>query len=141
VSRPFSGTSFTFLSYYTTPNGHHLVLSPRPPDLLALDIGCYNSMSPVISTDVSEDLAERVEEHQEDGESRSAAIRRLLRAGIRAEQGGDFDPLSYGMVTGGIVVAALGAAGNMGIVWAGIGLLVAGIGATVGRLANHPFFR
>ena len=96
-------------------------------------------MSPVISTDVSEELAERVEEHQEEGESRSAVIRRLLRAGIDAEEAGkvrEFDPVWTGMVTGGIVVAALGAGGDLGILYVGLGLLVAGVGAAVGRLTS-----
>lgn len=39
-------------------------------------------MSKVISADVSDDLAERIEEEQEDGESRSATVRRLVRSGL-----------------------------------------------------------
>ena len=98
-------------------------------------------MSPVISTDVSEDLADRVEEHQEEGESRSAAIRRLLRAGIEAEEADRFPAAEFALVTSGIVVAALGAGGSLGIVWVGIGLLLAGIGAAVGRMASPQFLR
>jgi hypothetical protein len=43
-------------------------------------------MSPVISADVPDDLAEQVEEEQGDDESRSAAVRRLVRSGLDAEQ-------------------------------------------------------
>lgn len=39
-------------------------------------------MSKVISADVSDDLAERIEAEQEDGESRSATVRRLVRRGL-----------------------------------------------------------
>jgi hypothetical protein len=42
-------------------------------------------MSRVISTDVPNELADRIEEEQEDDESRSAAVRRLLRAGLDGE--------------------------------------------------------
>lgn len=43
-------------------------------------------MSNIISTDVPEDLAERIEAAQEEGESRSACVRRLLRAGLNAQE-------------------------------------------------------
>ena len=42
-------------------------------------------MSHIISTDVSDDLKDRIEEEQEEGESRSAAVRRLIRQGLDAE--------------------------------------------------------
>jgi len=42
-------------------------------------------MSHIISTDVSDDLKDRIEEEQEEGESRSAAVRRLIRRGLNAE--------------------------------------------------------
>ena len=42
-------------------------------------------MSHIISTDVSDDLKDRIEEEQEEGESRSAAVRRLIRRGLDAE--------------------------------------------------------
>ena len=44
-------------------------------------------MSRVISTDVPDDLAERIEEAREGKESRSACVRRLIRAGLDAEGG------------------------------------------------------
>lgn len=43
-------------------------------------------MSKVISADVSEDLAERIEAEQEEGESRSATVRRLVRRGLDADR-------------------------------------------------------
>ena len=39
-------------------------------------------MSPTIGADVSEDLKREVDEHREEGESRSAAVRRLVRDGL-----------------------------------------------------------
>lgn len=43
-------------------------------------------MSPVISADVPEDMSDRIDEEQEEGESRSAVVRRLLRVGIDVSQ-------------------------------------------------------
>lgn len=43
-------------------------------------------MSKVISADVSDDLAERIDAEQEDGESRSATVRRLVRRGLDADR-------------------------------------------------------
>lgn len=43
-------------------------------------------MSQIISTDVPDDLKDRIEEEQEEGESRSAAVRRLIRRGLDADQ-------------------------------------------------------
>lgn len=45
-------------------------------------------MTRVISAGVSEELAEQLEDHREDGESRSKTIDRLLRAGLDREQTG-----------------------------------------------------
>lgn len=45
-------------------------------------------MSKVISADVSDDLAERIEEEQEEGESRSATVRRLIRSGLAPQPSG-----------------------------------------------------
>ena len=42
-------------------------------------------MSQIISTDVPDDLKDRIEEEQEEGESRSATVRRLIRRGLDAE--------------------------------------------------------
>lgn len=43
-------------------------------------------MSRVISTDVPDDLAERIEEAREEEESRSACVRRLIRDGLDADE-------------------------------------------------------
>lgn len=43
-------------------------------------------MKTTISAKVSEELAERIDAAKDEGESRSAAIARLLRAGLDAEQ-------------------------------------------------------
>lgn len=52
-------------------------------------------MSPVISSDVSEDMAEEIEDIREEGESRSAAVKRLLRKGMKAEKSGDGVYVTY----------------------------------------------
>lgn len=43
-------------------------------------------MSITISTKVPEELAERIADEQEEGESRSATVRRLIRDGLDAEE-------------------------------------------------------
>lgn len=58
-------------------------------------------MSKVISADVSDELAERVEEEREEGESRSAAVRRLVRAGIESE-GNSWKDIPTRRMVGGI---------------------------------------
>jgi hypothetical protein len=45
-------------------------------------------MSKTKSVRISDDLAERIQEATEDGEHESAALRRLLRAGLDAEEKG-----------------------------------------------------
>jgi hypothetical protein len=55
-------------------------------------------MSPTVGADVSEDLRERIDEYREDNESRSAAVRRLLRAGLDAEEADQLHPASLALV-------------------------------------------
>lgn len=43
-------------------------------------------MSPTIGADVSDDFKERIDEYRETDESRSACVRRLIRAGIDAKE-------------------------------------------------------
>jgi len=43
-------------------------------------------MSPTIGADVSEDLKDQVDEYAETGESRSKALTRLIRAGLKSER-------------------------------------------------------
>lgn len=65
-------------------------------------------MSKVISADVPDDLAERVEESREEGESRSAAVRRLVRTGLDADNSNAAVPTiiltTFGAVTLGIAI-------------------------------------
>ena len=70
-------------------------------------------MSTIISTDVPEDLADRIEAAQEEGESRSACVRRLLRAGL-SEQEPDYRTLPLlALVTGfGLILLAAEPPGN-----------------------------
>jgi hypothetical protein len=64
-------------------------------------------MSVTISTKVPEELAERIEEAQEEGESKSAAVRRLIRAGL---DGGDAEyhvpPHLYAVFMGSVLFLA-----------------------------------
>ena len=62
-------------------------------------------MSRVISTDVPNDLAERIEEAREGDESRSACVRRLIRAGLDAKQGGISElPTRRAIMAAGIIL-------------------------------------
>lgn len=62
-------------------------------------------MSRVISTDVPNDLAERIEEAREGDESRSACVRRLIRDGLDSEQGGLSNlPTRRAMMAAGIIL-------------------------------------
>lgn len=64
-------------------------------------------MSKVISADVPDDLAERIEEAQEEGESRSAAVRRLLRTGLDAENSQHTPAIAWWFLTvGGFLFTA-----------------------------------
>ena len=66
-------------------------------------------MSKVISADVPDDLADRVEDEQEEGESRSAAVRRLVRAGLESkEETGVSVPLPLYIAWIGTMVGAAG---------------------------------
>ena len=69
----------------------------------------------MISADTSEELAERVEEESEEGESRSATIKRLLRAGIQAENSNEgLRAITTGMIVGGVVGIILALDGQIG---------------------------
>lgn len=62
-------------------------------------------MSRVISTDVPDDLADRIEEAREGEESRSACVRRLIRDGLDAEQGGFRElPTRRAMMAAGVIL-------------------------------------
>jgi len=128
VSRPFSGASVTSVGRYCTPRpAGHLVVSPDATDLLSPGIPKYTRMTRTISTKLPEDLIDEIEEYQEDDESRSAAVRRLIRSGLDAERSDRSNPLISGVTTAGIVVAFLSVAGNVSLqVGAVAALLVIG---------------
>lgn len=44
-------------------------------------------MGTTIGADVSEELRDRIDEYREDDESRSAAVERLIRIGLKSEAG------------------------------------------------------
>lgn len=62
-------------------------------------------MSVTISTKVPEELAERIEEAQEDGENRSACVRRLIRAGLDTPDS-PTNPVPLVLMWGGSVAVA-----------------------------------
>ena len=84
-------------------------------------------MSVTISTKVPEELADRIKEVQEEGESRSATVRRLIRAGLDDES-------TEHVITGPILILWLGslaatahyASATPGTGRAGIALMVIG---------------
>lgn len=66
-------------------------------------------MSNVISADVPDDLKDDVEAAREEGESRSAAVRRLIRTGLREQSNTGFPlpvPLYFAWL--GTIAAAAG---------------------------------
>ena len=66
-------------------------------------------MSQIISTDVPDDLKDRIEAEQEEGESRSAAVRRLIRSGLKSEsETGHTVPLPIVIAWFGSLIAAAG---------------------------------
>lgn len=118
------------LELHRRPSRTLLVLTPAPVDILTSVIRCYNTMSRVISADVSEDLAAEIEEEQEEGESRSAVVRRLIRAGLDAEQGRETIPVTFLLIWIGTLLIAMqyaqadGLAGPLGIAFVLSGLLL-----------------
>ena len=66
-------------------------------------------MSPVISSDVPEELAERVDEESEADESRSATVRRLIRTGLSHQDQNGIHltyPAAIGLIGWAFVIAA-----------------------------------
>jgi hypothetical protein len=62
-------------------------------------------MSVTISTKVPEELAERIEEAREEGETRSATVRRLIRAGLETPDS-PTNPVPLVLMWGGSVAVA-----------------------------------
>lgn len=77
-------------------------------------------MSITISTKVPEELAERIEDAREEGENRSACVRRLVRAGLRDDTG-ERTPLPTALMWIGSIfvtanyVSATGFTGPLGV--------------------------
>lgn len=63
-------------------------------------------MSTVISTGVTDEMDERIEALRDDGESKSAVVRRLIRDGLRAEETGERVPLRLVVAWLGSLIAA-----------------------------------
>lgn len=83
-------------------------------------------MSVTISTKVPEELAERIEEAQEEGESTSATVRRLIRAGLAApDSASNTVPLVL-MWCGSVAVAAQYASATDPLGPLGVAAIVAG---------------
>lgn len=59
-----------------------LIPPHRAADLLSPSIPRYTTVTRTISAKLPEDLIEEIEEYQEEDESRSAAVRRLIRNGL-----------------------------------------------------------
>lgn len=87
-------------------------------------------MSPVISTDVPEDLKDQIEDQQEEGESRSATVRRILRAGLHRadEPAGVYVPWPAGIAFLGWMLVMASWADAAEIVGL-LGLLLVALGA------------
>lgn len=83
-------------------------------------------MSNVISSDVSDDLMERIEAEQEEGESRSAVVRRLIRRGLDEDNFGfPYALILLGAFTTGAAVTP--AVDPLYLLIIGVSLAVAGV--------------
>ena len=87
-------------------------------------------MERTISVKMSEELADQIEEYQEDDENRSQAVRRLVRAGLDAEQGVDPEAMSTALILSGITVLVLATGSSVGLTGAAIGAACLAIGLT-----------
>jgi hypothetical protein len=93
-------------------------------------------MSKVISTEVSDELLEEIDAER-DGEppdydeSRSSAVRRLLRAGIEAEKDDSMDVFVLAFVITGVMGTLLALSGELSPLATvlSVTILLAGIGA------------
>ena len=91
-------------------------------------------MSPVISANVSDDVAERIEEQREgkgdEKESRSAAVDRLIRTGLERQEGEGGVYVTHGaaiIFLGWIFVAGAFFDVEPGVGYMGVALIGAGI--------------
>jgi hypothetical protein len=86
-------------------------------------------MTRTISAKLPEDLIEEIEEYQEDDESRSAAVRRLVRAGLEAEDEPDGIVMTYPVFAsflGWFAVVGGGMEANPQVMYAGLAVVVIG---------------
>ncbi|MFC7078292.1 hypothetical protein [Haloarcula halophila] len=80
-----------------------------------------------LSTKVPPSMKEEIEEYADEiEETRSTAMRELLRAGLDAEESRRSpNPILFGATTAGIVIAALSVAGNVDAVVGVVGAMLA----------------
>ena len=64
-------------------------------------------MGITIGADVPEELRDRIDAYREDGESRSAAVERLIRAGLEAESADPTVPVPALLVTTGALTLGI----------------------------------
>jgi len=94
-------------------------------------------MSNIISADVSDDLKDRIEAAREDGESRSAAVKRLIRAGLDGDSGNSLG-IGYGLIWAGSAFLFVTVEWSLQTIpadaMAVVGILLMTAGAIYGRL-------
>jgi hypothetical protein len=92
-------------------------------------------MSYVISAEVSDDLKERIEQAQEEGESRSAAVRRLVRDGLDEDEN---RVVAFWASFAGVMMysAAYYAGGNTAAAGVGLAFML-----SVFAWSNFPFLK
>lgn len=92
-------------------------------------------MTRTISAKLPEDLIEEIEEYQEDDESRSAAVRRLVRAGLDAEDEPEGIAMSYPVFAGFLgwfAVFAGGVEASPVVMYAGLAVVaISGVWALI----------
>lgn len=79
-------------------------------------------MGEIISADVPDELAERIDEAQDEGESRSATVRRLVRDGLETQESQDnetFQPQLINMIHTFLILATFGLVWRTSIVMSG----------------------
>lgn len=90
-------------------------------------------MSPVIGAKVSDDTYQEIEDRREGDETRSETVRRLLRAGIEAEDHNDaLEAFRFSFLVTGIVTTMLSLSGDRGplFVVLSVSILITGVTLT-----------
>jgi hypothetical protein len=94
-------------------------------------------MTRTISAKLPEDLVEEIEEFQEDDESRSAAVRRLVRSGLEAERTNDgLDSITTGMIVAGLVGVILGLNGQIEALSIAFSVAITAVGLVTNYVTN-----